>query len=236
MLEVGGFLAGRLSPYQSLIINCACFRSMVEAFMYLPGLIFYSKMVPHNIEGMMMGFALGIIKFNADVVARCFTAALNVHFQVKMEGAVTGHKTTPEGKAADTIHLATEVELLTPGLGKMYAIQAGLVLVPMLFIWLMAKRARVEEVQVAIHNHDTHHTAHPEDPRLKLTEAVQLVRVTNTIRRTINNDFNLLTQSLMKSRADTEFQKKISESRAAYSGQLQRVSIALKNAKSSQLP
>jgi hypothetical protein len=48
--------------------------------MYLPGLVFYSKMVPHHIEGMMMGFALGIIKFNADVVGRCFTAALNVHF------------------------------------------------------------------------------------------------------------------------------------------------------------
>jgi len=80
MLEVGGFLVGRLTPYQSLIINCACFRSIVEAFMYLPGLVFYSKMVPHHIEGMMMGFALGIIKFNADVVGRCFTAALNVHF------------------------------------------------------------------------------------------------------------------------------------------------------------
>lgn len=53
---------------------------MVEAFMYLPGLVFYSKMVPHHIEGMMMGFALSIIKFNVDVVGRFFTAALNVHF------------------------------------------------------------------------------------------------------------------------------------------------------------
>jgi hypothetical protein len=52
----------------------------------------------------------------------------------------------------------------------MYAIQAGLVLIPILFIWLMTKRARVEEVQVAIHNHNTQHTAHPEDPRLKLAE------------------------------------------------------------------
>jgi hypothetical protein len=52
----------------------------------------------------------------------------------------------------------------------MYAIQAGLVLVPILFIWLMAKRAKVEQVQVAIHHHDTQQTAHPEDPRLKLAE------------------------------------------------------------------
>ena len=84
----------------------------------------------------------------------------------------------------------------------------------------MAKRARVEEVQVAIHNHDTHHTEHPNDSRLKLKEAVEVVRATNTIRRTVNNDFSLLTQSLMKSKADSVYQKKISASRAAYSGQL----------------
>ena len=57
--------------------------------MYLPGLIFYSKMVPHHIEGMMIGFALSIIKFNVDVVGRCFTAALNVHFHVIL--ATEGH-------------------------------------------------------------------------------------------------------------------------------------------------
>jgi hypothetical protein len=50
----------------------------------------------------------------------------------------------------------------------MYAIQAGLVLVPIFFIWLMTKRARVEEVQVAVHHHDTHHSKHPGDPGLKL--------------------------------------------------------------------
>lgn len=138
-----------------------------------------------------------------------------------MEAAVGGHeKISADHSPEATIHLAQQIELLTPGLGKMYAIQAGLVLFPVLFIWLMAKRARVEEVQVAIHNHDTHHTEHPDDPRLKLKEAVEVVRATKTIRLTTNNDFNLLTQSLMKSRADTEFQKKMSESRAAYSGQL----------------
>jgi len=138
-----------------------------------------------------------------------------------MDVAVGGEeKISAELSQEAPIHLAEQIELLTPGLGKMYAIQAGLVLIPVLFIWLMAKRARVEEVQVAIHNHDTHHTAHPDDPRLKLREAVEVVRVTNGIRRTTNNDFNLLHQSLMKSRADSEFAKKVSESKAAYSGQL----------------
>lgn len=58
--------------------------------MYLPGLIYYSKMVPHHIEGMMMGFALSVIKFNVDVVGRCFTAALNLHFKVKIEMPAEG--------------------------------------------------------------------------------------------------------------------------------------------------
>ena len=52
----------------------------MDAFMYVPGLILYSKMVPHHIEGTMLGFALSIIKLNADVVGRCFTAGLNLHF------------------------------------------------------------------------------------------------------------------------------------------------------------
>jgi len=53
--------------------------------MYIPGLIFYSKMVPHHIEGMMMGFALSIIKLNMDVVGRCFSVLLNLKFHVKLE-------------------------------------------------------------------------------------------------------------------------------------------------------
>lgn len=40
----------------------------------------------------------------------------------------------------------------------------------------------------------------------------------------------------MKERADSEFARKMHESRVTYSGQLARVSKALKNAKSSQLP
>jgi len=64
-----------------------------------------------------------------------------------MEVAVGGEeKISAELSQEAPIHLAEQIELLTPGLGKMYAIQAGLVLFPVLFIWLMAKRARVEEV------------------------------------------------------------------------------------------
>ena len=98
-----------------------------------------------------MGFALSIIKFNQDVVGRCFTVLLNLHFHVKIDapaehGKVAGEVTTHE--TAPVVHLAEAAmsEMLTPGLGKMYVIQAGLVIVPIFFFWLVAHRARVEEV------------------------------------------------------------------------------------------
>lgn len=45
-------------------------------------MIMYTKMVPHNIEGMMLGFAWGLIKFNADVLGRLITVGLNLKFMV----------------------------------------------------------------------------------------------------------------------------------------------------------
>jgi len=68
---------------------------------------------------------------------------------------------------------------------------------------------------------------------MSLIDAVSLVRATKQLRPTTNNDFNKLTQSIMKERADSEYARKMHESRVSYSGQLARVSKALKNAKSS---
>ena len=163
----------------------------------------------------MIGFALGIIKFNADVIGRLFTVALNVHFKVMMEPIMLEHATNEPVLHATTnighlnstqeiepISMSMEIENLTPGLGIMYVIQAGLVVIPVFFIWLMAKRARVEEVQVAIHNHDTHENTHPDDTKLTLIEQVEIVRQTNNIRKSVYNDFKLLTQSVSLARAD----------------------------------
>lgn len=68
--------------------------------------------------------------------------------------------------------------MLTPGLGKMYVIQAAFVIVPIFFIWLVAHRARVEEVQVAIHNRDSHNAEHPKNRSMSLIDAVSIVRAT----------------------------------------------------------
>lgn len=77
--------AGRYDAGKTLMIQAAAVRSFVDAFLYLPGMIMYTKMVPHNIEGMMIGFAMGIIKFNFDVLARLITVGLNLKFMIEGE-------------------------------------------------------------------------------------------------------------------------------------------------------
>lgn len=73
---------------KTLMIQAVAIRSFVDAFLFLPGMIMFTKMVPHNIEGMMIGFAWGLIKFNADVLGRLITVGLNLKF--KVEGEPTG--------------------------------------------------------------------------------------------------------------------------------------------------
>jgi hypothetical protein len=70
---------------KTLMIQAVAIRSFVDAFLYIPGMIMYTKMVPHNIEGMMIGFAWGLIKFNADVLGRLITVGLNLKFMVQGE-------------------------------------------------------------------------------------------------------------------------------------------------------
>ena len=62
----------------------------------------YSKMVPHHIEGMMLGFVWSMIKLNADVFARLITVGLNLKFMV------LGEIKTPETAFANSCTLAAE--------------------------------------------------------------------------------------------------------------------------------
>jgi hypothetical protein len=50
----------------------------------------YSKMVPHHIEGMMIGFIWSMIKLNADVFGRLITVGLNQIFMVQGEMIMEG--------------------------------------------------------------------------------------------------------------------------------------------------
>lgn len=73
-------VAGKYPAGKTLMIQAFAIRSFVDAFLYIPGLIMYSKMVPHHIEGMMLGFVWSMIKLNADVFARLITVGLNLKF------------------------------------------------------------------------------------------------------------------------------------------------------------
>jgi len=55
-------------------------RSVIEAYLYMPGMIFFTKMVPHQIEASMLGICQSIIKFNAECLTRVWAYLLNLHF------------------------------------------------------------------------------------------------------------------------------------------------------------
>lgn len=170
-------VAGNYSPGKTLMIQAVAVRSFVDAFLYLPGLILYTKMVPHHIEGMMIGFAWGLIKFNADVLARLITVGLNLSFMVQGEDMAL----LAEEKAlaaAEAAAAAGEIGAMTvipgepgPFMGfyKLYLVQAGLVVFPIFFICILAKRARVEEVQMVLHHRHHHSLQHPEEAQVKLS-------------------------------------------------------------------
>jgi len=88
---------------KTLMIQAVAIRSFVDAFLYLPGMIMYTKMVPHNIEGMMIGFAWGLIKFNADVLGRLIAVGLNLKFMVMGEVKMVGEA----GPIVEAINTAT---------------------------------------------------------------------------------------------------------------------------------
>jgi hypothetical protein len=77
-------------------------------------------MVPHHIEGMMIGFIWSIIKLNLDVFGRLITVGLNLRFKVQ------GEMMSPMAAEA-TVHAAEAVattEEVTPFMGfyKLYLI------------------------------------------------------------------------------------------------------------------
>ena len=78
-------VAGFYPAGKTLMIQSFAVRSFVDAFLYLPCIILFSKMVPHHIEGMMIGFIWSIIKLNLDVFGRLITVGLNLRFKVQGE-------------------------------------------------------------------------------------------------------------------------------------------------------
>lgn len=103
-------------------------RSLIQAYLYMPGMIFYSKMVPNEIEASMLGLAYSIILFNSECLARVWSYLLNLYFGVSLNNY--------------------------SNLWKMYVIQACLLVIPFFFYKLIISRSEVEIVQVVVHHAD----------------------------------------------------------------------------------
>jgi hypothetical protein len=71
----------------------------------------------------------------------------------------------------------------------LYLIQAGCVAVPIFFIWILTKRSKMEDVQMALHHREHHSKEHPEEERISLSKAVEIIRVSRSVRQTVHNDF-----------------------------------------------
>ncbi len=111
-----------------LMIQAIFIRSVVAAYLYMPGMVFFTKMVPHQIEASMLGIAMSIIKFNSEVLGRVWVYFLNLRFDVTINDY--------------------------QNLWKMYVIQAFLLVVPFFFYKLIINRTQVELVQVVVHYTD----------------------------------------------------------------------------------
>jgi len=139
----------------------------VAAYLYMPGMIFLTKMVPHNIEASMLGIAISIIKFNSEVLGRIWTYLLNLGFKVKV---------------------ATIEDVW-----KMYIVQAILLLIPFFFYKLLINRTQVELVQVLVQHSDRITRSNiRETVKLDLNKALDSLRASNFQQKSAFNDLKMM--------------------------------------------
>jgi len=94
---------------------------------------------------------------------------------------------------------------------KMYLIQAGMVFFPIFFVCMLAKRRRVEEVQMVLHHRHHHSLQHPEEKSIRLSEAVAILRKSQATRLTVNNDFPQFVQILKNAETDVNVQVRMTQ-------------------------
>lgn len=66
------------------MIQAFFIRSVVSAYLYMPGMVFLTKMIPHQIEASMLGIAMTIVSFNSEVLGRVWVYFLNLRFDVSI--------------------------------------------------------------------------------------------------------------------------------------------------------
>ena len=109
-----------MDPFVFIILTSAVFDTLYNAFVTMPSMIVFAKLIPQNIESSMFAMLMGLLNFSNFFVAKMLGNFINTFFQV------------------------TEENL--EDLWKLYVTQVVLSVVPILFVCLLPSRMQVEQV------------------------------------------------------------------------------------------
>jgi|LauGreDrversion4_2_1035121.scaffolds.fasta_scaffold174518_4 hypothetical protein len=91
-----------------------------------------------------------------------------------------------------------------------------MVIFPIFFLWMVTKRARVEEVQMVLHHREEHELDHPEDKPVGLSQALDQLRLTKSVHLTVNNDFKQFAQAQRNAQRNSLFAERLAISQQVY--------------------
>ena len=111
-----------MSPFVFVILTSTVTDTLYQCFVQLPLMVLFAKLIPERIEASLFAFLTGLSNLNNLFIAANLGNLINLFV------------------GANTDNLAETV-------WKLYAVQAVMSLLPLLFIWLIPKRAQVEKVQ-----------------------------------------------------------------------------------------
>ena len=113
-----------LDPYWFMIFSSTIADVLYNAFVMLPGMVLFAKLIPSNIESSMFAMLTGLMNFSNLFAAKMLGNYINTFFNV------------------------TEERL--DDLWKLYIVQIFCCFLPLLFICLLPNRMQVEQVQKAL--------------------------------------------------------------------------------------
>ena len=123
LIFVRGITLG-MSPYMFAIFSSAVSEILYMLFITLPSQVLFAKMIPSNIEASMFSITTGITNFGNLFMARQVGNGINLFFDVERENL--------------------------DELWKLYVVQCGCSLLPLLFLCLIPSRKQIAEVQKVI--------------------------------------------------------------------------------------
>lgn len=110
-----------MSPMLFMIVSSTVTDTLYNAFVQLPGMVLFAKLIPSNIESSMFAMLTGLMNFSNLFVSKTLGNFINSFFGV------------------------TESNL--QDLWQLYAIQIGCCLLPLFFIWMLPTKEEVGQVQ-----------------------------------------------------------------------------------------